>query len=139
MFVVSDHEKRGRLSGKSPMPINSVITNVGAMVALQSLNKTADQLSATQKRISTGYRVADAKDDGAAFAVAERIRKTIAGTPLDTQGKQVTTTVSVGVSTYPEHGEDLAVIMNRADQALYHSKKTGRNRTTVSGDTSSSA
>jgi len=56
------------------MPINSVITNIGAMVALQSLNKTADQLTATQKRISTGYRVADAKDDGAAFAVAERIR-----------------------------------------------------------------
>jgi flagellin len=56
------------------MPINSVITNTSAMVALQSLNKTADQLSAAQKRISTGYRVADAKDDGAAFAVAERIR-----------------------------------------------------------------
>ena len=56
------------------MPLNSVNTNVGAMVALQSLNRTSDDLAATQKRISTGYRVADAKDDGAAFAVAERIR-----------------------------------------------------------------
>jgi flagellin len=51
------------------MPLNSVNTNVGAMVALQSLNRTADELSATQKRISTGYRVADARDDGAAYAV----------------------------------------------------------------------
>ena len=50
------------------MPLNSVNTNVGAMVALQSLNRTSDDLAATQKRISTGYRVADAKDDGAAFA-----------------------------------------------------------------------
>ncbi|TCZ51097.1 flagellin [Roseicella aquatilis] len=62
------------------MPLNSVNTNVGAMVALQSLNKTSDELSATQKRISTGYRVSDAKDDGAAFAVAERVRGEMAGT-----------------------------------------------------------
>jgi diguanylate cyclase (GGDEF)-like protein len=68
-----------------------------------------------------------------AHEVAERIRKTIATTPLATQGKQVTTTVSVGLACYPEHGEELAVIMNRADQALYTSKKSGRNRTTVSG------
>ncbi|MFL5332884.1 MAG: flagellin [Geminicoccaceae bacterium] len=62
------------------MPLNSVNTNLGAMVALQSLNKTSDELSATQKRISTGYRVADAKDDGAAYAVAERVRGEIAAT-----------------------------------------------------------
>ncbi|WP_149539673.1 flagellin [Siccirubricoccus phaeus] len=62
------------------MPLNSVNTNIGAMVALQSLNRTSDELSATQKRISTGFRVADAKDDGAAFAVAERIRGDISAT-----------------------------------------------------------
>ena len=62
------------------MPLNSVNTNLGAQVALASLNKTADALSSAQKRISTGYRVADAKDDGAAFAVAERVRGEIAAT-----------------------------------------------------------
>ena len=62
------------------MPLNSVNTNVGAMVALQSLNRTGDDLAATQKRISTGFRVADAKDDGAAYAVAERIRGAVAAT-----------------------------------------------------------
>jgi flagellin len=62
------------------MPLNSVNTNVGARVALQSLNRTTTELEATQKRISTGYRVADAKDDGAAFAVAERVRGDIAAT-----------------------------------------------------------
>jgi flagellin len=56
------------------MPLNSVITNVGAQVALASFNRTVEDLTATQKRISTGYRVADAKDDGAAYAVAERVR-----------------------------------------------------------------
>ncbi len=56
------------------MPLNSVVTNISAQVALQSLNSTNTQLQATQKRISTGYRVADATDDGAAFAVAQRVR-----------------------------------------------------------------
>ncbi len=59
------------------MPLNSVNTNIGAQVALHSLNNTTTQLQATQKRISTGYRVADASDDGGAFAVAERVRSDV--------------------------------------------------------------
>jgi flagellin len=58
----------------------SVNTNVGSMVALESLTNTSSELSMTQKRIATGYRVADAKDDGAAYAVAQRIRGDIAAT-----------------------------------------------------------
>jgi diguanylate cyclase (GGDEF)-like protein len=71
--------------------------------------------------------------DGA-FEVAQRIRKAIAGMPLDTHGKQVPTTVSIGIASFPEHGEELAAIMNRADQAMYNSKQRGRNRVSVSGD-----
>lgn len=56
------------------MSLNSVNTNISAQVALQSLNATNSNLQATQKRISTGYRVADATDDGAAFAVAQKVR-----------------------------------------------------------------
>ena len=61
------------------MPLNSVNTNMGAMVALESLNMTNQQLQATQKQISTGYRVADATDDGAAYAVAQGVRANVAG------------------------------------------------------------
>jgi flagellin len=60
------------------MAMNSVNTNMGALVALQSLNRTNDALDATQKRISTGFRVADAKDDGAAYAVAQKVRSDVA-------------------------------------------------------------
>lgn len=62
------------------MSMNSVNTNLGAMVALQSLNRTGAEMEATQKRISTGFRVSDARDDGAAYAVAERIRGDLAST-----------------------------------------------------------
>lgn len=61
------------------MNLNSVNTNLGAMTALQSLNKTNDALAAVQKRVSTGFRVADAKDDGGAFAVAQSVRSDVAG------------------------------------------------------------
>ncbi len=59
------------------MSLNSVNTNIGAQVALASLNSTNTQLQASQKRISTGLRVADATDDGAAFAVAQRVRSDV--------------------------------------------------------------
>jgi len=61
------------------MSMNSVNTNIGSQVALQSLNRTSDQLSVVQKRISTGFRVADAKDDGGAFAVAQSVRADVSG------------------------------------------------------------
>lgn len=59
------------------MSMNSVNTNMGAMIALQSLNRTNAALATAQKEISTGYRVSDATDDGAAYAVAQSVRSTV--------------------------------------------------------------
>jgi flagellin len=61
------------------MTMNSINTNAQALIALQNLNTTNSQMSITQKRVSTGYRVADAKDDGGAFAVAQAVRSDVAG------------------------------------------------------------
>jgi len=57
--------------------LNSINTNVGAMVALDSLNQTDMQLNAAQNEISTGYRVSSATDDGAAYAVAQSVRSDV--------------------------------------------------------------
>jgi flagellin len=57
--------------------LNSVNTNNGAMVALDALNSTNSQLNSVQKQISTGYRVSDATDDGAAYAVAQSVRSSV--------------------------------------------------------------
>lgn len=56
----------------------SVNTNMGAMIALQNLNATNSQLQMTQNRISTGLRVASAKDDGATWSIAQGQRATVA-------------------------------------------------------------
>lgn len=52
----------------------SIHTNSGAGIALQSLNKINSELAATTKAISTGYKVADAGDDGAVFGIAQGLR-----------------------------------------------------------------
>lgn len=53
------------------MALNSVNTNVGAMIALQNLQSTNSELSTVQNRISTGKIVSSAKDNGAIFAIAQ--------------------------------------------------------------------
>ncbi|MFN9090353.1 MAG: flagellin [Alphaproteobacteria bacterium] len=61
------------------MSMNSVNTNRQAVFALQSLNQTNFELGGVQKRVSTGYRVSDARDDGGAYAVAQAVRSDVAG------------------------------------------------------------
>lgn len=70
-----------------------------------------------------------------ALGVAERIRKSIASTPLPVRDKALQNTASIGVACYPEHGNDFETVMKRADQAMYASKNGGKNQVTAySGD-----
>lgn len=59
------------------MALNSVNTNVGAMIALQNLSVTNKELSTVQNRINTGKIVSSAKDNGAIFAIAQGQRAEI--------------------------------------------------------------
>jgi flagellin len=53
---------------------NSIKTNFSAMTALQSLNSTNKALDKTQNRISTGFRVNEAADNAAYWAVSATLR-----------------------------------------------------------------
>jgi flagellin len=55
----------------------SVNTNKSALVALQNLNKTNDQLGDVQNRISTGLAVQGAKDNASVWAIAQGQRADI--------------------------------------------------------------
>jgi diguanylate cyclase (GGDEF)-like protein len=63
-----------------------------------------------------------------ALDVAERIRKAIAGTPLDTGGQRIKTSVSIGVASFPEDGRSVDTLLARADRAMYEAKQGGRNK-----------
>jgi diguanylate cyclase len=60
--------------------------------------------------------------------VAERIRESIARTPLELRDKSVLITVSIGLASYPDDGRVMDAIMHRADEAMYRAKSEGRNR-----------
>jgi diguanylate cyclase (GGDEF)-like protein len=62
----------------------------------------------------------------AALAIAERIRAAIAEISLP--GTDVSVTISIGVSGFPDHASTLDRLERLADAALYLAKRLGRNR-----------
>jgi len=56
------------------MALNSINTNVGAMIALQSLNAINRDLSGTLRRIATGLAISSPKDNPAVWAIAQNQR-----------------------------------------------------------------
>jgi diguanylate cyclase (GGDEF)-like protein len=66
--------------------------------------------------------------------VAERIRKAVMNmvvpSTADTPLPQIT--VSLGVAVFPEHGHTLEEVLQAADKSLYESKRSGRNRVSLS-------
>ncbi|MGC2518582.1 MAG: GGDEF domain-containing protein [Burkholderiales bacterium] len=60
--------------------------------------------------------------------VAERVRESIARTPLELRNQNVKITVSIGLASYPDHGRGMDTIMERADEAMYRAKEQGRDR-----------
>lgn len=71
-----------------------------------------------------------------ALDVSERIRRAVADTAFESDSGRFHSSVSIGVAAYPEHGRTLDAIIARADQAMYHAKKSGRNRIECYGPSS---
>ena len=57
--------------------VTSVHTNTAAQIALQNLNTTNRELETSQTRISTGLKIATAKDNTSIYAVAQGLRADI--------------------------------------------------------------
>ncbi len=66
-----------------------------------------------------------------AFILAERIRAKVEQLEMSFQGQKVKLSISGGLATFPTHGDSEEKILKAADEALYKSKESGRNRVTV--------
>jgi diguanylate cyclase (GGDEF)-like protein len=66
-------------------------------------------------------------DQPGAVKVAERLREAVAEVALPTEKGVLQFTISIGISTYVKRSA-VDQIIQRADQALYKAKETGRNR-----------
>src|SRR5258708_10675721 len=63
-----------RRLGTGDIRMTSILTNTGAMTALQALTQTEKDLSTTQTQISTGLRVASASDNAAYWSIATTMK-----------------------------------------------------------------
>jgi flagellin len=110
----------------------TINTNPGAMIALQNLNKTNQDLQQVQQRINTGLAVSSAKDNGGVFAIAQSMRADVGGYKAVTQSLDLaSSTVDVALAA-GEAISDLMVEMKEkalaaADTSLDTASRTALN------------
>ncbi len=63
----------------------------------------------------------------AADTVAQHVHRALRR-PLTLEHRRVRVTVSIGISMYPQHGEDVDTLLRAADSAMYLAKKEGGDR-----------
>jgi len=112
----------------------SVNTNMGAMVALQNLNKTNNMLEKTQLSITTGLRVNGPKDDASTFAIAQTMRGDIAGMgAVKTALANGDATVNVAI----EAGQSIADLLTEMKAKVVQANQAGldtASRTALNND-----
>ncbi len=64
--------------------------------------------------------------------VAERIRHAIEESSIKVYDEELRVTISIGISGFPVDGQNTRTLIEKADQALYKAKQTGRNRVCTS-------
>ncbi len=70
-------------------------------------------------------------DEKGAMLLAERIREELGKTAFRTPKGALSVTCSIGVATFPEAGQNWETLFKAADEALYVSKRSGRDRCTA--------
>jgi flagellin len=116
------------------MALNSVNTNVGALVALQNLNATNNELNSVQSRINTGKKVGSAKDNGAIWAIAQGQRAEIASLGVVKESlARGQSTVDVAIAA-GESISDLLVEMKAKALAASDSTLDSTARTALNND-----
>jgi diguanylate cyclase (GGDEF)-like protein len=80
--------------------------------------------AASAQGAAAAERIRASIETRGAIMVAERIRREIEQSRFEGLGA----TVSIGVSSFPEHGTELDALIKSADDALYQAKRTGKNR-----------
>lgn len=100
------------------------------------LKGVADIISTTIREIDIAARyggeefaiILPGTEARGAMKMAERLRKTIMEEKYSGEGDTFRVTVSIGVSAYPDGVKSKEELIDRADKALYHAKRAGRNQ-----------
>jgi flagellin len=92
------------------MSLNSINTNTGAQVALQTLNSTNTALQQAQNEVSTGLAVAAPSDNGAIWAIAQGQRAQVTAlTAVSDSLNRAASTLDVAISA----GEQISDLLTQ--------------------------
>lgn len=69
-----------------------------------------------------------ATDGAGARNIAERLRKEVMAKSFPVDNKTIKVTMSIGIATSPPDAKGKEELIEKADQALYHAKRNGRNQ-----------
>jgi diguanylate cyclase len=70
-----------------------------------------------------------------AYEIGQRIRKIVENTPfILSSKKKINITVSIGAASFPETTDNICSLIEEADKALYHAKRSGRNKVCINNE-----
>jgi diguanylate cyclase (GGDEF)-like protein len=107
----------------------------GHLVGDHVLKTVADTLNKTVRDSDTVARLAgdefmiildNVQDISSIEAIAKKTLKAVAQ-PIEVLQESVVMTVSIGISLFPDHGEDAETLLRKADTAMYRVKNGARN------------
>jgi diguanylate cyclase (GGDEF)-like protein/putative nucleotidyltransferase with HDIG domain len=113
--------------------VNDRLGNEAGDAALETL---ARDFCKWKRRIDMAARIGGQEfalllpesDERGAFLVAERLRRAVHRSFAD---GPVPVTISFGIATFPEHGDDSQLLLRAADRALYAAKHLGKDRSVI--------
>lgn len=112
----------------------SVHTNKSALVALQNLNKTNDQLGQVQNRINTGLKIANAKDNAAIWSIAQGQRADIGALGAVQMSLERANSIAEVSMTAGESVSDLLVQLKEKVVAAMDTSLDDASRTALDSD-----
>jgi flagellin len=112
----------------------SVHTNKTALLALQNLNKTNDQLGSTQDKVSTGLKIANAKDNAAVWAIAQGQRADIGALSAVKSSLNRATSITEVAMTAGESVSDLLIQLKEKVVGAMEPSIDQRSRTSLDAD-----
>ncbi|WP_040604179.1 flagellin [Sagittula stellata] len=111
--------------------MSSILTNTGAMTALQTLKMVNRSLTDTQGMISTGKRVATAKDNSAVWAISKAMESDVAGF------KRISDSLSLGQATIDvarKGAETVTALLTQVKEKVVASQEENVDRNKIQTD-----
>jgi len=111
----------------------------GHLVGDTILREVADTIKENMRQIDFMGRyggeefaivLTETDKEQARFA-AERFRKAVESKEIKAYDENLKVTISIGIAVFPDDANDPQKLINKADQALYKAKESGRNRVCV--------